>query len=362
MPAKKKEITETYGALPTVADKRDRDVTGRAIKREFKKCLIKQAIEAKIPDIALPESVELNRNFFPPIDTQNGENRCVSDAITSVMTYTIRKARENCGIKIVKKATTEIEIKKQGPIFSSKFNWYTARQLLGNEKKTDCTKENLAVQLRHGLKAAKKFGVAREKEWPEKKDLSKEPTEHAYTEAEKFQISSYHRINPGSPKKMLHEILTHLGCNIPVIVTLPIYKKVGNREVTVSFNDQAIPDLRHKMKAAGVFPLPPMTKEKKLDKTKKAKAYHTVVAVGYNLSMKVPGSQYLGALFIRNSWGAEWGAGGYGVIPLEYILNKDRGTSAFAILNTEFDNVLAYKDQKAYHKELINTPLVQAML
>ena len=51
---------------------------------------------------------------------------------------------------------------------------------------------------------------------------------------------------------------------------------------------------------------------------------HAVMAVGYNDFKPLPypdGTERSGALLIRNSWGREWGLGGYGWLPYDYVLN-----------------------------------------
>ena len=51
---------------------------------------------------------------------------------------------------------------------------------------------------------------------------------------------------------------------------------------------------------------------------------HAVVAVGYDDSVEIEnrmcGDRTVGALLIRNSWGEEWGDGGYGWLPYAYVL------------------------------------------
>jgi C1A family cysteine protease len=44
---------------------------------------------------------------------------------------------------------------------------------------------------------------------------------------------------------------------------------------------------------------------------------HAVVAVGYDDNRKIGKDK--GAVKIRNSWGTNWGAGGYGWLPYSYI-------------------------------------------
>ena len=57
---------------------------------------------------------------------------------------------------------------------------------------------------------------------------------------------------------------------------------------------------------------------------------HAIVVAGYDDSMTIqhtrPGAAATtGALLIKNSWGAVWGARGYGWLPYEYVL---RGLTA----------------------------------
>jgi C1A family cysteine protease len=54
---------------------------------------------------------------------------------------------------------------------------------------------------------------------------------------------------------------------------------------------------------------------------------HAIVAVGYDDGMKIKNAtpnavETTGALLIRNSWGAGWGAAGYGWLPYEYVLRS----------------------------------------
>jgi C1A family cysteine protease len=50
---------------------------------------------------------------------------------------------------------------------------------------------------------------------------------------------------------------------------------------------------------------------------------HAVVAVGYDAKILIKNEMWdkdtKGALFIRNSWGVEWGEKGYGYLPYDYV-------------------------------------------
>jgi C1A family cysteine protease len=54
------------------------------------------------------------------------------------------------------------------------------------------------------------------------------------------------------------------------------------------------------------------------------------------------GAQTTGAFLIRNSWGTEWGDGGYGWFPYEYVL-KGLAEDFWSILKKEWVDTGEFK-------------------
>lgn len=57
--------------------------------------------------------------------------------------------------------------------------------------------------------------------------------------------------------------------------------------------------------------------------TEIARGGHAVLAVGYDLEK--------GQMLVRNSWGPEWGQGGYFTMPFSYISNQNLAWDMWAI-------------------------------
>lgn len=73
---------------------------------------------------------------------------------------------------------------------------------------------------------------------------------------------------------------------------------------------------------------------------------HAVVAAGYNDKLKIKNlhckEETTGALLIRNSWGSEWGDGGYGWLPYGYVL-RGLAVDWWAILKQEWIDTGEFK-------------------
>jgi len=145
--------------------------------------------------------------------------------------------------------------------------------------------------LRTTMKAMVLFGVPPEEFYPY--DVSKyddEPSAFCYAFAQNYQSIKYYRLDKAtvSSTQLLDRVKNFLAAGLPSMFGFTVYN-FGND------------------KGEFEFPGP----------RDASQGGHAVVAVGYDDNRKI--GKEKGALKIRNSWGTDWGEGGYGWLPYAYV-------------------------------------------
>jgi C1A family cysteine protease len=173
------------------------------------------------------------------------------------------------------------------------FPYYNYRQKEGN------VDEDNGAQIRDAIKMYAKKGVCKETTWPYNEiQFAVQPTKEAYYEAMEHQVLKYHRL------RTVTQLEQCISEGYPVVCGIRIYSSFETPEVAKT----------------GKAPIPDTTKEELL-------GGHAVLLVGFNRREKW--------FKVRNSWGSEWGKGGYFYLPYAYVGNAGLTSDFWTIRLTE---------------------------
>jgi len=219
----------------------------------------------KPPKAGIEKSVDLER-WCSPIEDQGSLGSCTANAGVGLIEYYERRAfGEHLDA-------------------SRLFLYKVTRKLLHWTGDT-------GAWLRTTMKAMVLFGIPPEEFYPY--DISKfddEPGAFCYAFAQNYQTIKYFKIDKMgvSSTRLLERLKNFLAAGYPAMFGFTVYN-FGNENGEFE------------------FPGPNDT----------VQGGHAVVAVGYDDNRKIGKNK--GAIKIRNSWGVNWGEGGYGWLPYAYI-------------------------------------------
>jgi C1A family cysteine protease len=225
----------------------------------------------------LPASCDL-RPWCPPIEDQRGLGSCTAHAGVGVLEYYERKSFGR-------------------HIDASRLFLYKVTRNLMHQK------GDTGAYLRLTMGAMVLFGVPPEEYWPYSdapRQFDREPPAFCYSFAQNYKTIKYYRHDPPgtSARDVLDRVKTHLAAGHPAMFGFTVYNSISQAE------------------DAGLIPFP--------SPKERIEGGHAVMAAGYDDARKVEnaygGGPTKGALLVRNSWGPDWGDGGYGWLPYEYVL------------------------------------------
>lgn len=263
-----KNVKYKFGWIPDYPDFRDYTEDHEKIKPLLNAVKIKN-------EVSLPQSCDL-RKWCSPVENQLNIGSCTAHAVASVVEYSENKAYGKY-------------------IDASRLFLYKAtRNLLHFTGDT-------GAFLKSALGALVLFGMPPEEYWPyEPERFEDEPDAFCYAFAQNYRCISYFRHDPSGlqPENVLQSIKKYLASGIPSVFGFTVYQSIRQAD------------------RSGRIPFP--------SRGEKILGGHAIAAVGYDDKLEIMNAPEIsvtkGAILIRNSWGEEWGEGGYGWLPYEYIL------------------------------------------
>jgi len=236
----------------------------------------------------LPAKVDL-RKQCPPVYNQGRIGSCTANAIGAAMQFVRRQ-----------------EKRKPDFVPSRLFIYW-------NERKTEHTVPlDNGAQIRDGIKVVAKLGVCSESlwpyddtpadpntnVWPDGAKPTVKPSKACYDAAEKNQAISYQRIS-----RALSHMKGCLASGYPFIIGFSVYES---------------------------FEGPRVEKTGELNMPEPGEGQiggHAVLVVGYD--------EVRQRFHVRNSWGKDWGVGGYFTMPYAYLLDQNLSDDFWTIRVTE---------------------------
>lgn len=227
----------------------------------------------------LPPKVDL-RPRMTPVENQGGTNSCVANAVAGAYEYLAKRHRGDDAYDV-----------------SRMFIYYNAR------KRSESEHEDEGSIIADAIESLREHGACSEGTWPyDEAAVNEEPSPDAYEEASQFLVEEMQQV-PTDLDAWRH----CLAEGLPIIFGISLFK---------SFDQHRRP---------GVVPMPSAR-----ESSRESHGGHAMLCVGYSDPDKL--------FIVRNSWGPDWGDGGYCYIPYGY-LTSDKFNSGDSWIIKQLENV-----------------------
>jgi len=217
----------------------------------------------------LPPRVDL-RSKMTPVENQSETNSCVANAVAGAYEYLVKQHRDDDAYDV-----------------SRLFIYYVARSIAAEVDPTEEPElDDDGTMIGAAIEGLKKYGACSEETWPfDDEVVNASPSGDAFEEASAFLVEDVANV----PTR-LDSWKAALAEGNPIIFGLSLYE---------SFDAHRRP---------GMVPSPSPREASREDH-----GGHAMLCVGYSDRDQV--------FIVRNSWGDEWGDGGYCYIPYAYLMN-----------------------------------------
>ena len=225
------------------------------------------------------QTVDLRKtNLLPELLDQRNIGSSVAHALLAAYVFSLNKEEE--------RLKNEIN-------FSPQFIYYNQRLIAGT---TEC---DAGASIRDGIKVLDRLGVCKEEHYPYDLNFFRDkPTDEAYEFA--YKNKNKHPIQYRRVRILLEDIMKSIGMKLPVLMGFTVYDSFQHPDVS----------------RTGVMPISKLGE--------KIVGYHCTLIVGYDIGRKY--------LLCRNSWGENWGQGGYFWMPFSFV--NSRNCSDLWIIST----------------------------
>lgn len=228
--------------------------------------------ETYVPKEVSVSSIDL-RQSFNSVKNQGAQGSCLAHAVTSIFEYAMKLNQ-----------TKEFDL-------SEAFLYYNAREM---DTTGDVSIDiDTGSRFKPAMDSLVKYGIALEKFCPYNENIyAEKPNEEAYKDAATRRLIKALNVN-----RKTNDIKSALAEGYPVAISLNLCKSFNgdNRGYIQLPNEQEI-------------------QEYFLTEEKDRHSRHAMVIVGFSDEMQM--------FVVRNSWGADWGNGGYCYVPYAYINNE----------------------------------------